>query len=179
MNKHLRSVESATLVAAVTLLLSTSLIARQSAQQVPPQLQPPANEQLFLQLHAKGDQVYNCKGDAAQFTWTLKAPDAQLFDKDGKLFGKHFAGPSWEANDGSRVTGKAVANVPSPDADSIPWLLVNVVSHNGSGVLSPATSIQRLNTKGGKARTSGCDASHASQELRVPYTADYLFYAPK
>jgi len=60
-----------------------------------------ANEQLLLQVHAKGDQIYTCKSDAAQFTWTLKAPDAQLFDKDGKPFGKHFAGPSWEANDGS------------------------------------------------------------------------------
>jgi hypothetical protein len=149
------------------------------AQQVPPQIQAPANEQLLLQVHAKGDQVYTCKGDPAQYAWTLKAPDAQLFDKDGKPFGKHFAGPSWEASDGSRVTGKAVANAPSPDADSIPWLLVNVISHDGSGVLSRATSIQRLNTKGGKAPALGCDAAHAGQEVRVPYSADYLFYAPK
>jgi hypothetical protein len=150
-----------------------------AAQQVPAQLQPPAGEQLLLQVHAKGDQVYICKEGATEFSWGLKAPDAQLFDKDGKPFGKHFAGPSWEANDGSRVTGKAVANVPSPDADSIPWLLANIVSHEGTGVLSRATSIQRLNTKGGKAPATGCDASHAGQELRVPYSADYLFYAPK
>jgi hypothetical protein len=150
-----------------------------SAQQVPPQIQAPANEQLLLQVHAKGDQVYICQEGVTQFTWTLKAPDAQLFDKDGKPFGKHFAGPSWEAKDGSRVTGKAVANAPSPDADSIPWLLVNIVNHEGTGVLSRATSIQRLNTKGGKAPASGCDAGHAGQEVRVPYSADYLFYAPK
>ena len=150
-----------------------------SGQQVPQPIQPPAGEQLLLQVHAKGDQVYTCKGDAAQAAWALKAPDAQLFDKDGKPFGKHFAGPSWEAGDGSRVTGKAVANVPSPDADSIPWLLVNIVGHEGSGVLSRATSIQRINTKGGKAPASGCDAAHVGQELRVAYSADYLFYAPK
>jgi uncharacterized protein DUF3455 len=149
------------------------------AQQVPPQIQAPANERLLLQVHAKGDQIYTCKGDAAQFTWTLRAPDAQLFDKDGKLFGKHFAGPSWEANDGSRVTGKAAANAPSPEADSIPWLLVSVVGHDGSGVLSRATSIQRINTKGGKAPASSCDAAHAGAEVRVAYSADYLFYAPK
>jgi hypothetical protein len=148
-------------------------------QQVPEQIQPPAGEQLLLQVHAKGDQVYTCKEGVTQFAWTLKAPDAQLFDKDGKPFGKHFAGPSWEAGDGSRVTGKAVANVPSPDADSIPWLLVNIVGHEGSGVLSRATSIQRINTKGGKAPASGCDAAHVGQELRVAYSADYLFYAPK
>jgi hypothetical protein len=149
------------------------------AQQVPPQIQVPANEQVLLQVHAKGDQVYTCKSDAGSFSWMLKAPDAQLFDKDGKPFGKHFAGPSWEASDGSRVTGKAVANAPSPDADSIPWLLVNIVGHEGNGVLSRATTIQRINTKGGKAPSSGCDAAHVGQEVRVPYSADYLFYAPK
>jgi len=148
-------------------------------QQVPEQIQPPAGEQLLLQVHAKGDQVYICQEGVTQFAWALKAPDAQLFDKDGKPFGKHFAGPSWEANDGSRVTGKAVANVSSPDADSIPWLLVNIVGHEGSGVLSRATSIQRINTKGGKAPASGCDAAHVGQELRVAYSADYVFYAPK
>jgi Protein of unknown function (DUF3455) len=165
----------AALLAAASTVLSFSI----AAQEVPKQIQPPANEQLLHRVHAKGDQVYTCKADGAQFTWALKAPDAQLFDKDGKPFGKHFAGPSWEANDGSRVTGKAVANAPSPNADSIPWLLVNIVSHEGSGVLSRATSIQRLNTKGGKASASGCDASHVGQEVRVPYSADYLFYAPK
>ena len=166
---------SVTLFAAASIILAAPV----DAQEVPPQLRPPANEQLLLRVHAKGDQVYICKGDAAQFNWTLKAPDAQLFDHDGKLFGKHFAGPSWEAVDGSRVTGKAIANAPSPDADSIPWLLVNIVSHDGSGVLSRATTIQRLNTKGGKAPSSGCDTSHSGQEVRVPYSADYLFYAPK
>jgi hypothetical protein len=162
-------------LAAASIVLS-SLVA---AQQVPPPLQPPANEQLLLQVHAKGDQIYICKVDAAQSSWTLKAPDAQLFDDKGKPFGKHFAGPSWKANDGSRVTGKAIANAPSPDPDSIPWLLVNIVTHEGSGVLSRATTIQRLNTKGGKAPATGCDAAHAGQELRVPYSADYLFFAPK
>jgi hypothetical protein len=175
MGHPIRELMFATLFTTATSVLPCSL----GAQQLPQQLQPPANEQLILQVHAKGDQVYTCKGDAAQFVWTLKAPDAQLFDKEGKPFGKHFAGPSWEANDGSRVTGKALGNAPSPDADSIPWLLVNVISHEGTGVLSRAATIQRLNTKGGKAPVSGCDASHAGQELRVSYSADYLFYAPK
>ena len=149
------------------------------AQQVPEALQPPANEQQVLQLHAKGDQVYSCKVDGPQPGWTLKVPDAQLFDKDGKVFGKHFAGPSWQASDGSRVAGKAAANAPSPEADSIPWLLVKVVSREGEGVLARVTSVQRINTKGGKAPASGCDAEHAGQEVRVAYSADYVFFAPK
>ncbi|HEY4877520.1 MAG TPA: DUF3455 domain-containing protein [Candidatus Acidoferrales bacterium] len=175
MRTVIRTFASAVLLVAASTIFSSVV----AGQQIPQQLQPPANEQLLLKVHAKGDQVYTCKGDGTQFSWTLKAPDAQLFDKDGKPFGKHFAGPSWEANDGSRVTGKAVANAPSPDADSIAWLLVKVASHEGSGVLSTATSIQRLNTTGGKAPASGCDATHADQEIRAPYSADYLFYAPK
>ena len=173
MRHRIHGLTSATLLAAASTVLSFFV----TAQQVPLP-QPPANEKLLLQVHARGDQIYTCQSDAAQFTWTLKAPSAQL-DKDGKPFGKHFAGPSWEANDGSRVTGKAVANAPSPNADSIPWLLINILSHEGKGVLSGATTIQRINTNGGKAPVSGCDSSHAGQEVRVSYSADYLFYAPK
>jgi hypothetical protein len=175
MFKPIRAFVSASLPLAAGFLFSLPA----SAQQVPKELQPPANEQLLMQVHAKGDQIYACKGDGAQFSWMLKAPEAQLIDKSGKPFGKHFAGPSWEANDGSRITGKAVANAPSPDADSIFWLLVTVVSHSGEGVLSRVTSIQRINTKGGKARASGCDAAHADMEDRVAYSADYIFFAPK
>ena len=168
-------------LASAIVLLSAFVLMPPSAgaQRIPEQLRPPAKESLLLQLHAKGDQIYSCTADGSQFTWTLKAPDAKLFDKDGKPFGKHFAGPSWEANDGSRVVGKAAANAPSPDADSIPWLLVTVVSHSGEGALARVTSIQRINTNGGKAPASGCDGEHAGRELRVPYSADYLFFAPK
>jgi hypothetical protein len=175
MGNRIRGFVSATLLAAAITGLPFSV----AAQDIPQQIQPPANEELLLQVHATGDQVYTCTNDASQFAWTLKAPDARLFDKDGKPFGKHFAGPSWEANDGSRVTGKAVANSPSPDPNSIPWLLVKIVSHDGSGVLSRVTTVQRLNTKGGKAPASSCDATRVGQEVRVPYSADYRFYAPK
>jgi hypothetical protein len=175
MHEAIRALVCAMLPLAAGVLLSLSA----SAQQAPQELQPPATEKVLLQVHATGDQIYSCKADGGQFGWTLKAPEAQLFDKSGKPFGKHFAGPSWEASDGSRITGKAAANAPSPDADSIPWLLVTVVSRSGEGVLGHVTSIQRIHTKGGKARASGCDAAHAGQEDRVPYAADYVFFAPK
>jgi Protein of unknown function (DUF3455) len=171
----IRAFASAWVPVAAGLLFSLSA----DAQQAPKELQPPASEKLLLRVHGKGDQIYTCKEDGAQFAWVLKAPEAQLTDKDGKPFGKHFAGPSWEANDGSRIAGKAVANAPSPDADSIPWLLITVVSHSGDGVLARVSSVQRVNTKGGKASASGCDAAHAGQEQREPYSADYLFFAPK
>ena len=175
MDRAIRALASAVLLLMACFLFSVSAY----AQEVPKEVQPPANEELLLKVHAKGDQIYACKADGAQFAWTLKAPDAQLFDKDGKLFGKHFAGPSWEASDGSRVIGKAAANAPSPDADSIPWLLVTVVSRSGEGVLARATFIQRINTKDGKAPSTGCDAAHSGHEIRAPYSADYVFFAPK
>lgn len=175
MRKIIRGLASAALfaVAIISLALPTA------AQDIPQKLQPPANEHLLFQLHAKGDQVYVCKSEGSQFSWTLKAPDAKLFDKSGKPFGKHFAGPTWEANDGSRVIGKAIGNAPSPDANSVAWLLVTVVSHEGNGKLASVTSIQRVNTNGGKAPNTGCDAAHADKEFRAPYSADYRFFAPQ
>ncbi|MGB7438718.1 MAG: DUF3455 domain-containing protein [Candidatus Acidiferrum sp.] len=162
------------LFAAVVFLYGSAM-----AQEIPAQIQAPAGEQLFLTVHGKGDQIYTCKEGVTRLGWELKAPDAQLFFTDDKPFGKHYAGPTWEANDGSRVAGKAIATVPSTDPDSIPWLLIQIVSHEGTGVLSRATSVQRIRTKGGKAPASGCDSANAGKEIRVPYTADYLFYAPK
>jgi len=69
--------------------------------------------------------------------------------------------------------------VPSPEADSIPWLLVTVVDRSGDGVLAHVASVQRINTKGGKAPASGCDPAHVGQEVRAHYSADYVFFAPK
>jgi Protein of unknown function (DUF3455) len=149
------------------------------AQEIPAALQPPADQQRYLQVHAQGDQIYVCKSESAQFAWVLQAPEAQLTDVKGQAFGRHFGGPTWQAQDGSRVTGTVAMKVESPDADSIPWLLLNVAGHEGEGVLSRAKSIQRVNTKGGKAPGTGCDADHVNQEVRVRYTADYNFYAAK
>ncbi len=142
-------------------------------------LRPEAGQTLLLQAHGVGDQVYSCTpGGNAGYAWTLKAPDARLLSAKGELLGHHFAGPSWEANDGSRVQAKPAANVPAPDPRSVPWLLLKVTSHQGQGILTPVTNIQRLNTKGGKAPAAGCDAAHADAVSRVPYEADYLFYGP-
>jgi hypothetical protein len=138
---------------------------------VPDNLKPPADETLALQARAAGDQVYTCDGS----NWVLSGPDAKLFDESGKQIGSHFAGPTWEWSDGSRVTGRPVANT-TPDPDSIPWLLLTATQHQGNGVMKNVSSIQRLSTKGGKAPTGGCDPSHKGQEARSHYTAVYFFY---
>lgn len=160
------------------LAMSCNVVSGQSSPpgDVPPQLKPPEGAKLILHVRATGDQIYSCKQDAAQYSWTLKAPAAQLFDESGKEIGRHFAGPTWELKDGSAVTGKMAARFDSPDKDSIPWLLVKAVDHSGTGLMTNVTYIQRLDTKGGKAPAGGCDASHVGDETHVAYTADYFFY---
>jgi hypothetical protein len=152
---------------------------KESPADVPDAIQVPAGEEVVLFAHASGSQVYTCQAAAGdRFTWTLKGPEAELRDRNDKVIGQHFAGPTWKLKDGSEVTGKAAAQVDSLDADSVPWLLVKVVSHAGKGVLSNVTTIQRVHTKGGKPPAEGCDESHKAAETKSSYTADYFFYAP-
>lgn len=149
----------------------------QEASPAPKEIAAPAGE-VVLRAHAKGDQVYVCQQGVTLSAWRLKEPDAILFDKDGKIIGRHFAGPSWELKDGSRVKGDPDAKMDSPNRNAIPWLRIKVIEHAGNGLLSPVTTIQRINTKGGMAPLS-CDEAHGGKELRVPYEADYVFWAPK
>jgi hypothetical protein len=146
---------------------------------VPDNIKAPAGEEVVLSVHASGSQIYTCRaGSDGKFSWTLKAPEAELRDRKEKVIGQHSAGPTWTLKDGSAVTGKAVAHVDSLDSDSIPWLLVNVVSHSGKGLLDNVTTIQRIHTNGGQPPASGCDESHHDVETKSSYTADYYFYAP-
>jgi len=149
------------------------LIHAQDTPAAPDNLKPPATEKLARQAHAAGDQIYSCDGSK----WVLTGPEAKLYDESGKQIGTHFAGPTWEWFDGSRVTGRAVANA-TPDPDSIPWLLVTAVNHLGEGAMKQVSSIQRLSTKGGKAPATGCDEPHKGEKTRSHYTAIYYFYTP-
>jgi hypothetical protein len=157
---------------ALTLLLLPVLPGAAQTPAVPDNLKPPPGATLLLALHATGDQVYACDGSA----WVLARPDAKLFDDSGRQVGTHFAGPTWEYSDASRVLGKPVANA-TPGPNSIPWLLVEAKDHQGEGTMQKVAFIQRLHTTGGKAPSAGCDPGHKGQESRSHYTADYLFYA--
>jgi hypothetical protein len=171
-----------------TLLLLAALIATVSQAHgqgaarpdVPDKIKAPADEEVVLMAHASGSQIYVCQAGAdSKFAWVLKAPEAELRDPQGAVIGRHFAGPTWQLKDGSEATGKAVAKVDSPDADSIPWLLVSVTGHSGTGVLSRVTTIQRIHTKGGQPPSSSdCSAAKQGAETKSSYTADYYFYAP-
>lgn len=153
------------------LMVAVLCCSAQTPAITPDNIKPPAGEILARQARAEGDQIYTCDGS----TWVLTGPEAKLFDDTGKAIGSHFAGPTWEWSDGSRVVGRPVASA-TPDPDSIPWLLLVATDHQGDGVLQRVSSIQRLSTKGGKASASGCDPSHKGEKMRAHYTALYRFY---
>lgn len=149
---------------------------------VPTSLKPPETQTLVLEARATGVQIYTCsasKTDSARFEWVFKAPEADLLGSDGKKIGKHYAGPTWESDDGSKVVGEVKAKDDGPDATAIPWLLLNAKATSGKGVFSQVQSIQRLFTTGGKAPAEGCDQAHAGQEARVAYKARYFFFVPR
>jgi hypothetical protein len=129
-----------------------------------------------VEAFGKGVQIYTCKETAATYAWTLKAPEGTLSDAKGNVIGKHFAGPSWQATDGSTVVGEPLNASPSPDAGAIPWLVIHAKSKTGSGVMSNIAYVVRTRTEGGMAPATGCDAGHANAEVRVPYSAVYLFF---
>ena len=152
---------------------------KEAPPDVPDAIAVPSGEQVVLFAHASGSQTYTCQAGAdGKLAWTLNAPDAELRDRNDKVIGSHSAGPTWKLKDGSEVTGKAVAHVDSLDGESVPWLLVKVVSHSGKGALSDVTTIQRVHTHGGKPPAEGCDQSHRDAETKSSYTADYYFYVP-
>ncbi len=147
----------------------------------PPELQVPPNSSLVLKARGKGVQIYECQSkpdDAHAFAWKLKAPDADLFDDAGQKVAHHFAGPTWQASDGSSVFGSVMAKSDAPDPDAVPWLLLTTVA-KGPGLFARVMHVQRLDTSGGKAPASGCDAAKAKAkaETRVPYEATYYFYS--
>ncbi|MEH1866707.1 MAG: DUF3455 domain-containing protein [Nostoc sp.] len=149
---------------------------------IPDSIKVPNGEQLLLKASAKGSQIYICKPKSEspeQYEWTLKSPDAVLLNEQGQDLGKHYAGPTWEAKDGSKVVGKLKSKVNAPQDDAIPWLLLEAQSHEGNGIFRQVNWIQRINTVGGKAPVEGCDKSSENREISVNYTADYLFYKIK
>ena len=152
-------------------LAAAAMLARAAAAQVPDAIAAPG-EAVVATFHAEGAQVYDCKADASgKLAWQFREPIATLL-RDGATVGRHYAGPNWEASDGSVVTGKVVANAPGTTPADIPWLKLDVVAHRGSGELSGVTTVQRTNTHGGNLN-GPCD--RAGEYFSAPYSADYVF----
>ncbi|MBR1269213.1 DUF3455 domain-containing protein [Bradyrhizobium sp. AUGA SZCCT0222] len=157
-------------IAAIVLLLASSTTTR-AADPLPDTIAAPG-QTVVVTLHAEGAQVYECKAGAdGKAIWSFREPIATLL-ADGKTVGRHYAGPNWEHSDGSAVAAKVAGNAPGATANDIPWLKLEVTSRRGSGVLADVTTVQRINTKGGK-RDGACET--VGSFLNVPYSADYVF----
>ena len=173
---------------------------------VPDNIQVPAGNKLFLVGHAVGTQNYICVPSSTGIKYVLFTPEATLFDEEGEQLSTHYFGPNpdepntdprvisnrtiraaWQdSKDSSTVWGRAKPENISVDSDyvepgAIPWLLVTIVGKQngptGGDRLSATTFIQRLNTHGGSAPSTGCSTSEdIGKTAFVPYTTDYYFY---
>jgi len=134
-----------------------------------PKLKVDEGNKVAFWAYAEGVQVYRWTGTA----WAFVAPEAVLYDGDGEPVGTHYVGPTWESASGSYVVGVVMERA-TPDPDAIPWLKLQAIDSDGSGVFDGTTFIQRVNTTGGKA--PAVPGSFEDEIVRVPYTAEYYFY---
>ncbi len=149
----------------------------QQPEFIPPSLRVPPGNRVLLRGLAVGVQIYDCRRTPEGSAWVFRAPQAALFGGNVQLRATHFAGPTWQAPDGSRVVGALVASSNAPNPQSIPWLLLRAASHEGTGTFSGVTFIQRVLTGGGVAPPAqSCNAEHVGEEARVDYIAVYFLY---
>jgi len=169
-------------VLAVAAALSLTQVAEAGPREptVPDRLEPPAGTKLFLVGHAVGVQIYVCDATSGGFAWRFVAPRADLYGDNGKLIVTHFAGPTWQAKDGSTVVGQLAADPVTVDPTAIPWLLLSAKSTatgTGGDRLAHTTHIQRIATTGGLIPPAAtCNATTVGTRAEVPYTADYYFW---
>jgi hypothetical protein len=152
---------------------------------VPSAIAVPSGATVKLHDQGVGSQIYTCTASggadagadagAVTYSWVLKQPDAVLYDASCVQVGTHQAGPSWTSGGGT-ITGMKLAQANAPTAGNIPWLLLKVSTSTTTGPFTDVTYVQRLNTSGGVAPSTGCGASTVSSETSVPYTADYYFF---
>jgi hypothetical protein len=138
----------------------------------------PAGNELEHSFTARGVQIYDCVATpTGAYAWTFRAPEATLFNREGEIVAHHYGGPTWESTkDGSKIQGTRMASEPSMTTGAIPQLLLSATVLATGRTFGHVTYIQRVNTVGGSAPASGCDATSVGGELQVPYTASYRFY---
>ena len=150
-----------------------------SQDNLPDAVKVPAGHVVAMETHATGELTYECKDKAnmpGQLEWTFAGPKATLADRAGKAVGTYYGPPAtWQALDGSKVTGTQVAVAPS-NPGSIPFQLVKANPASGAGAMMGISYIQRVALQGGAAPATGCSADTRGQKTVVAYQGDYIFY---
>lgn len=150
-----------------------------SQDALPDTMKVPAGHKVALETVGVGEITYECRADqamAGKFAWVFAGPDAKLLDRSGKQVGKYYGPPAtWEAMDGSKLTGKQLAVAPG-GAGNIPLQFVQANPAMGQGAMSGVTYIQRVKTQGGVAPATACGAGNVGAKQIVKYQADYIFW---
>ena len=167
---------------------------------VPANIQVPAGNTAFLVGHGVGTQNYICLPSGTGFKFVLFTPQATLFSRAGKEVITHYFSPNpaeggtiratWQhSRDASTVWAKVALGNSLSDPSfvapgAVAWLLLTVVGTEegptGGDTLTRTTFIQRLNTSGGLAPSTGCSSqAEVGRQAFVPYSADYFFYTQR
>lgn len=163
----------------ITPIMLAACAAPMQAPVAPSAVTPPAGSKYAMTTAGIGQITYECRakaGAAEAYEWVFVAPVAELYDSNKIMVGKYYGGPTWEAMDGSKVTGKQVAVSPASGPGNIPLQLVQANPAMGSGAMTDVTYIQRLNTVGGVAPSTPCVKANVGAKQQVQYQADYVFY---
>lgn len=166
-----------TTVCMTGLLAALALSPMALAMDVPKSVAVPEGNKVAMETVGVGEIKWACEAkDDGTMGWVFKGPDAALNDADGEQVGKYYGPPAtWEAMDGSKITGKQLGVEPNGDGN-IPLQLVQANPAEGEGHMMGVTYVQRLNTQGGAAPAMACDEAHKDKVEIVTYQADYLFY---
>lgn len=160
-----------TLFAAPVVLAQTTL---------PDSIKVPDGHKVALETTGVGEITYECRDKAnaaGQVEWAFVGPKAVLNDRSGKQVGTYFGPPAtWQAKDGSKITGTQLAVAPSSPGN-LPYQLVKANPAEGKGAMSGVSYIQRVALKGGVAPSSECTVANKGKQEVVKYQADYIFWA--
>ena len=169
---------------AKTLLCLTGLLVASPAAfaqaGLPDSIKVPDGHKVAMDTTGVGEITYECRDKpnaAGQTEWTFVGPKAVLNDRSGKPVGTYFGPPAtWQAKDGSKITGTQLAVAPS-GAGNLPYQLVKANPAEGKGAMSGVSYVQRVALKGGVAPSSECTTANKGKQEVVKYQADYIFWA--
>ncbi|AME27386.1 DUF3455 domain-containing protein [Burkholderia sp. PAMC 26561] len=150
-----------------------------SQDSLPDSVKVPAGHKVAMETVGMGEITYECKDKAnapGTVEWTFIGPKAALKDRSGKQVGTYYGPPAtWEAKDGSKLTGTQQAIAPSGPGN-LPFQLVKANPATGTGAMSGVAYIQRVALTGGVAPKSPCAAETRGRRDTVAYQADYIFW---
>jgi len=165
------------------LLLAAALAALPAAAITEPggiaaSLRVPASEAPAFVLNGNGVYIYQCRqaiSDPNTYVWAFVVPDATLYDGPRSVARHATIGLYESLSDRTSVSGVVRSSQPAGGAN-LPWVLIRAQPIGESGLFANVSSIQRVNTTGGAAPSSGCGPDNVGEEARVAYQADYYFY---